>query len=88
MFILKRNRDGFVLRVELPQGHTQDELIQMADKELKEIEPYLRGATSVSINGRLTAGVALLLGRRLGHICKNVWLYDPEEGFYIKAVWH
>ena len=87
MFKTEDFNDGKILRIELPQGHNQGELIQMADKELKEIESQLYGSI-VYINGRLTTGMALLLGHRLAHICKEVWIFDPKEAKYFKAVWH
>jgi len=87
MFKVEKNTDGIILRVELPQGHTQGELIELADRELAGIEESLHGS-KVFINGRLTTGMALLLGHRLAHICKAVYIYDPKEGQYFKAVWH
>ena len=76
-----------ILRVELPEGKTQGELIALCSEELKEIEKSLYGI-EVKINGRLTTGMALFLGHKLAHICKNVSIFDPKENTYFLAVWH
>ncbi len=76
-----------VLRVELPEGKTQGELIALCADEIKNIESDCHGL-EIKINGRLTTGMALLLGHKLAHICKSVSIYDPKEGQYFRAVWH
>ena len=87
MFKIEDFNNGKILRVELPQGRNQGELIQIADNELSKIESQLYGSI-VYINGRITTGMALLLGHKLAHICKEVWIFDPKENKYFKAVWH
>jgi len=87
MFKVEKHDDGIELKIELPQGKRQDELIEMANKEIKGIENQLHGK-QVLLNGRLTTGMALMLGHRLAHICKAIYIYDPKEGQYFKAVWH
>ena len=87
MFKVESYQDGKMLKIDLPAGKTQGELIKMADEELNKIEHKLYGV-KVFINGRLTTGMALLLGHRLAHICKEVWIFDPKENEYFKAVWH
>ena len=87
MFKVESYDGAKLLRVELPMGKTQDQLIQMADNELSKIESKLHG-NDVYINGRLTTGMALLLGHKLAHITKSVSIYDPKEATYFKAVWH
>jgi len=87
MFKVEKCENGIELKVELPQGKTQGQLIEMTNEEIKKMEYKLHGK-KVYINGRLTTGMALLLGHRLAHICKAVYIYDPKEGQYFKAVWH
>lgn len=79
--------DGDTLRVELPEGKTQGELIALCVEELKKVEADCHGL-EIKINGRLTTGMALFLGHKLSHICKSVSIYDPKEGEYFRAVWH
>lgn len=76
-----------ILRVELPEGKTQGELISLCADELKKVEAECHGL-EIKINGRLTTGMALYLGHKLAHICKSVSIFDPKEGQYFKAVWH
>jgi hypothetical protein len=76
-----------ILRVELPEGKTQGELIALCAEELKKIESACHGL-EIKINGRLTTGMSLFLGHKLAHICKSVAIYDPKEGVYFRAVWH
>jgi len=83
MFELKDD----ILYVALPEGKTQEELIEECKKEISKIEKELYGK-EVKINGRITTGMALFLGHRLAHICKSVSIFDPKENRYIKAVWH
>ena len=79
--------DGGILRVELPEGRTQGELIALCAEEMKTIEASCYGL-DIKINGRVTTGMALYLGHRLAHVCKSVSIFDPKEGVYYKAVWH
>lgn len=76
-----------VLEITLPEGKTQEELIQILGKELRNLEDKLHGL-SLQINGRITTGMSLYLGHKLAHICKDVSIYDPKEKGYIKAIWH
>jgi hypothetical protein len=80
-------KEGNILKVELPEGKTQGELITLCAEELKGIENSLHGL-EIKINGRLTTGMALYMGHKLAHICKTVSIYDPKEGSYFLSVWH
>ena len=78
--------DGDVLQVELPTGHTQEELVREAEKEIDEMAEQLYGK-NLKINGRITTGMSLL-GHKLAHICKTVSVFDPKEKRYIVCVQH
>ena|SRR3990167_528286 len=72
---------------QLPEGKTQGELIEMARAEILQDGKVLMGQ-HVFLNGRITTGMALMLGHELCHICKSVWIFDPKEKAYIRAIWH
>lgn len=76
-----------ILEVTLPEGKTQEELIQILGAELRNLEDKLHGL-SLQINGRITTGMSLFLGHKLSHICKDVSIYDPKDRIYVKAIWH
>jgi len=79
--------DGDVLQVELPTGHTQEELVREAEKEIDEMAEQLYGK-NLKINGRITTGMSLMLGHKLAYICKTVSVFDPKEKRYIVCVQH
>ena len=78
---------GDVLKVELPSGRTQEELVREAEKEIDEMVEQLYGK-NLKINGRITTGMSLMLGHKLAHICKTVSVFDPKEGEYVLCISH
>ena len=85
--IIEKGENYIVLGTELPSGKTQQELVEMINKELPALEPEFYGKT-VRINGRVTTAMALYLGHKLAHVCRRVEIFDPKEGSYVVAVWH
>jgi hypothetical protein len=84
MFELKLD----VLKISLPEGKTQEEIIALAKEEItEEFEKTLRGL-DVKLDGRCTTSLALFLGHKLAHICKSVSILDPKENKFVKSVWH
>jgi hypothetical protein len=83
MFTLEND----VLNVTLPEGKIQSELIAMAKTEIRELAPKLYGL-NIKINGRVTTGMAYLLGHELAHICKSVSAFDPKENQYFLCISH
>ncbi len=78
-----------ILRIELPQGLRQDQLIDRARKEIQShIKEGKLYGVSLKINGRCTTGMALMLGHELSHICKDISIFDPKENAYIKTITH
>lgn len=75
------------LRITLPEGKTQEELVSLLADEFKSIEPNLYGK-DIKINGRVTTAMALFLGHKLAHVCKSVSIFDPKMNSFVKAVWH
>lgn len=81
--------EGDVMYIELPQGMTQAELVSAAKTEIKSlIESGALYGKSVKLNGRLTTGMALMLGHELAHICKTVSVFDPKENDYVLCITH
>lgn len=81
--------EGDVLYVDLPQGRTQDELVESAKEEIRKmIKDGVFFGKDVKLNGRLTTGMALMLGHELAHVCKSVSVFDPKENEYILCVSH
>ncbi len=76
-----------ILYVDLPSGKTQAELVTRAMIEIDNMSEQLYGL-DLSINGRITTGMALVLGHKLAHICKSVSIFDPKEKDYITCVLH
>lgn len=78
-----------VLLVELPQGKTQPELVSAAKAEIKVlVKSGALFGKELKLNGRLTTGMALLLGHELAHVCKNVSIFDPKENSYVLCIAH
>ena len=91
MFIVERIELGKLeLKVELPEGKTQASLINESLEEIQLIQNNTRCfyGEHVYINGRVTTGMALMLGHFLAHICKSVSIFDPKENTYIKCIGH
>ena len=78
--------DG-ILKITLPEGRTQHDLIGICKEELANIQSAIYGK-DVKINGRCTTAMALFLGHRLAHSCKSVSIFDPKDGTYVLSIWH
>lgn len=76
-----------VLNVTLPEGKNQKELVEIAKKEIKAIEPQLYGK-DIKINGRITTAMSLFMGHKLAHITKSVSIFDPKQNEYVIAISH
>lgn len=81
--------EGDVLHIELPQGKSQAELVKEAETEIDEIikSGALYGK-DLKINGRITTGIALMLGHKLAHVCRIVSIFDPKLNSYIVCIKH
>lgn len=78
-----------VMYIELPQGMTQAELVSAAKIEIKAlIESGAVYGKSIKLNGRLTTGMALVLGHELAHVTKSVSIFDPKENDYVLCITH
>lgn len=81
--------EGDVMYIELPQGCTQAELVSAAKTEVKAlIESGAVYGKSIKLNGRLTTGMALMLGHELAHVTKSVSIFDPKENDYVLCITH
>lgn len=79
--------NGDILSVNLPEGKTQAELVEIAKTEIKKIEKNLYGL-DVKIEGRITTAMCLFLGHHLAHITKSVSVFDPKEREFVLCVKH
>ena len=86
-FIEKPAKQELLVKVELPEGKTQKELVSEAKKELKQKSETFFGK-HILINGRITTGMALMMGHELAHISKSVAIFDPKENDYIVCIKH
>lgn len=78
-----------VLLVELPEGKTQSQLVVDAKAEIKSlVSSGVLYGKDVKINGRLTTGMALMLGHELAHVTKSVSIFDPKENSFVVCVKH
>ncbi|MBD3377438.1 CRISPR-associated protein Csx3 [candidate division KSB1 bacterium] len=78
-----------ILNIDLPPGKDQQQLVEIAEKEIKELikSGDLYGK-DLKLNGRLTTGMALMLGHALAHICKSVAVFDPKMNDYVVCIKH
>lgn len=81
------NLTGEIIYISLPEGKTQFELVFLARNEIRELIPKLYG-TYVKLHGRITTGMALMLGHELAHVVKSVSIFDPKENDYIVIIYH
>lgn len=79
--------NGDILSVNLPEGKTQAELVEITKTEIKKIEKDLYGL-DVKIEGRITTAMCLFLGHHLAHITKSVSVFDPKEREFVLCVKH
>ena len=88
MFELTATADHvIVIFVKLPEGQKQDVLVNSAKEEIRKLLPEFYGQ-HVRLNGRITTGMALVLGHELAHVCKSVSIFDPKENSYVLCVTH
>lgn len=76
-----------VMTITLPEGKSQQELVQELAEKFKEFESQLYGK-EIKITGRVTTAMCLWLGHRLAHICKSVSIFDPKENLYVLVIKH
>ena len=81
------NLQDDLLFVTLPTGKTQEELILDAKSEIYSLASSMYGK-HIKINGRITTGMALMLGHTLAHICRSVSIFDPKENQYFLCISH
>lgn len=79
--------NGDILSVNLPEGKTQAELVEITKTEIKKVEKDLYGL-DIKIEGRITTAMCLYLGHYLAHITKSVSVFDPKERDYVLCVKH
>ena len=85
--MFKMNDDG-ILNVTLPEGKTQQEILELAKAEIDtDFETQLYGK-DVRVNGRITTALAMWLGHKLAHITHSVSLFDPKENRYVTVIGH
>ena len=77
-----------LLKIDLQEGKSQDELVELLIKELSNTFLEKMYGLEMNIFGRLTTGMAIVLGHKLAHICKSVSIYDPKQDKYVKVIWH
>jgi hypothetical protein len=83
------NLEGDIMYVTLPEGKTQAELVSAAKTEIKSlIESGALYGKSIKLNGRITTGMALMLGHELAHVTKGVSIFDPKENDYVLCIAH
>lgn len=78
---------GDVLEVTLPEGRSQIELVDISRSEIRTMAQQFHGM-DLKISGRITTGMALMLGHELAHITKSVSIFDPKDNVYVLCVRH
>lgn len=83
------NEDSGILNVTLPQGRTMAELTKECSAQIHELILAKRiFGRDVSINGRITTSMALVLGHELSYVCRSVRIFDPKEDEYVECIKH
>jgi len=78
-----------ILKISLPQGLSQKDLIDMTNSEIDAlIDSGQLYGKDIKIFGRITTGMALVLGHKLAHVCKSVSIFDPKLNDYILCIRH
>jgi len=85
--LTEETENRLLVEITLPEGRPQIALVQEAKTEIKELKDHFYGK-KVRLNGRLTTGMALMLGHELCHICKSVEIFDPKENAYLTCISH
>ena len=81
--------DGDVLMVNLPTGRTQRESVREARTEIQRmVETGKLYGKDLKVTGRITTGMAMMMGHELAHVCKSVSIFDPKENEYIRVISH
>lgn len=82
--------DGVVqIEFDLPQGHTAKELADATKIEIAEIiRDKITFGKIVRLYGRMTTGMAAVLGHELSHVSKAVEIFDPKENIFYRVVGH
>ena len=89
MFTTKIEGTNLEILMDLPQGLSQQVLVNQAREELLTLEQTgILYGKHVNINGRITTGMALMMGHFLAHITKSVSIFDPKENLYVLCVRH
>lgn len=82
------SEDG-ILYVYLPERDSQRNLVVNGHLEIQELIKSGRlYGLNLRINGRITTGMALMLGHELCHICKSISIFDPKENAYVLCIIH
>jgi len=79
--------ENSTIMVQLPEGKTQKELVEEGKEQIRSLIPLMY-SLNIKINGRITTGMALMIGHELAHICKSVSIFDPKENDYITCISH
>jgi len=89
LFTLERDTLKISLKISLPQGLSQKDLIDMTNSEIDTLinSGKLYGK-DIKIFGRITTGMALVLGHKLAHVCNSVSIFDPKLNDYILCIRH
>jgi len=81
--------NGNILMVNLPTGKTQRELVREARTEIQRmVKTGKLYGKDLKVTGRITTGMAMMMGHELAHVCKSVSIFDPKENEYILVISH
>ena len=81
--------DVIQLNFTLPKGYTAEELAIALKAELIPIvESGVTFGKVVRLYGRMTTGMAAVLGHELAHVSHSVMMFDPKSNDFYTVVWH
>lgn len=77
------------IEFELPQGRTAKELADATRAQITDIiKSKITYGKIVRLYGRMTTGMAAVLGHELSHVSKAIEIFDPKENCFYRVVEH
>lgn len=81
--------DVIQIDFELPQGFTAKELADATRDQIADvIKSKVTFGKTVRLYGRMTTGMAAILGHELSHVSKAIEIFDPKENCFYRIVEH
>ena len=83
-------QEGIIqIEFKLPHGHTAKELADATrDQIVDVIKSKAIFGNIVRLYGRMTTGMAAVLGHELSHVARAIEIFDPKENNFYRVIEH